>query len=127
MVSLPDAFAGIALGFSSLVCGPYHPGRIIDHGQVQYDDAGDVIPGTGGPVYRDCSVQIDLATEAMRQDSGYAEGDMRCMILASTLRGTLNTDAVVEVLEGPHVGIWHVSSLSRDPAGIGWTGRGRRA
>jgi hypothetical protein len=63
----------------------------------------------------------------MRGADGYAEGDVRFLILSATLTGTLDTDATVEVTEGPHAGTWMVSAIERDPLAIYYQGRGRRA
>lgn len=122
---LGQAFANIGLAFSAAFGGPFHAARVIDQLPIEYDDGGSIIGG-GGPVYRDCSVQIDMATVAMRQDAGFVEGSTRFIVLAETLTGSLGTDAEVEVLAGPHAGLWTVSSIERDPVAAGWVGTGRR-
>lgn len=125
LVSFADAFASIALAVSAQMGGPFASARILDPGTPVMDDGGSIVePGT--PVSRTCSVQIDVATDSMRADAGFVQGDARFMILAGTLSGSVGTDARVEVLDGTHAGLWMVSSLERDPAGIGWVGRGRR-
>ncbi|PTQ13739.1 hypothetical protein CLG96_00160 [Sphingomonas oleivorans] len=116
--------ADIATGISATFGGPFHPARVITQSGGGYDDGGSWIPGT--VAYRDCRVQVDQVSEAMRGGDGYSEGDMRFLILAATLAGSLDSDARIELLEGPHAGIWIVSSLTRDPAGLYWEGRGRR-
>lgn len=119
-------FAGIATSASAQFGAPYVSAKVIDQAGQTFDDGGSIAdPGT--PTERDCMVQVDLATEAMRQGDGYAEGDARFLILSATLNGPLDTDASIEVLAGPNAGSWLVSAIERDPMGIYWQGRGRRA
>ncbi|GLI99125.1 hypothetical protein [Sphingobium sp. BS19] len=125
MPDLAAAFSEIALGFGALLGAPYWAGRVIDQVDVIYDDGGS-IESSRQPVLRDCMVQVDVATQRMREAEGYASTDVAIIILAATLTGTLDTDAVVEVLEGPHAGRWMVSLIERDSAALGWAGRGRR-
>jgi hypothetical protein len=117
-------FAGIA---QALPIQIYFAARVIDQADTELDEGGSIPDDQGEPTFRTCMVQVDAATEAMRQADGYAEGDVRFLILAATLEGTVNTDATVEVLEGPHVGTWLVSAIERDPLAIYHQGRGRRA
>lgn len=130
-MNMAAAFTGIALGFSAAMGGPYHPGTVHWSGEPEYDDGGSII-SPGIPVERPCSVQIDAVTDAMRGQDGYTDKDVRLIILAPTLDGPLNTDARVEVQAGidvpaDWVGFWSVESVDRDPLGIGWSCRGRRA
>jgi hypothetical protein len=119
-------FADIAQGISQAFGGPYVDGIVIDQTGAVFDDGGSIAtPGTA--TERTCQVQVDSVTEAMRQAEGYAEGDARFLILADTLDGSLNSDAAVEVLCGPNAGSWLVSAIERDPCGVYWQGRGRRA
>ena len=124
-MDLAAAFGEIGLGFSSLFGGPYWPAQIITQGAIEYDDGGSIIPGSGAPTLRGCSVQIDTATQAMREAEGFVDTDVRFIILAATLEGSIGTDERVEVLSGPFAGIWSVSALERDPVAAGWVGRGR--
>lgn len=117
-------FANISVGLSAQYGGPYHAGRVVTQTAPVMDDGGSIItPGT--PVYRSCQVQVDAADEAMRGSDGYAIGDRKFLILASTLAGTLDSDAEVEVTAGPFVGSWQVSEIGRDGFVSHWTGRGR--
>jgi hypothetical protein len=131
LVSVADAFTGIALGFSQAMGGPYHAGIVHWYGEPITDDNGSIsVPGV--PVEKPCSVQIDAVTEAMQGQDGYTDRDVRLIILAPTLDGTLDTDARVEVLAGLEVpvdwvGFWSIQSVARDPLGIGWECRGRRS
>lgn len=125
-MDLAAAFADIALGFSDVFGGPFHSARVVDQLPIEYDDGGSIIGG-GGPVYRPCSVQIDVATTDMRQADGFVQTDVRFIVLSASLTGALGTDAQIEVLEGPFAGLWTVSGLELDPVAVGWVGTGRRA
>lgn len=123
---LDQVFADIGLAFSQAFGGPFHAARVIDQTDPVYDDGGSIIV-PGGVAYRPCSVQIDVATTAMRGAEGFVDTDVRFIVLSATLTGPLGTDAEVEVLAGPFAGTWSVSSLERDPVAAGWVGVGRRA
>lgn len=124
-MDLAAAFGEIGLAFSAVLGGPFHPARIIEITETEYDDGGSII-SAGGVAYRACQCQIDSATEAMRQQGGFVDGDLRFIILSATLDGSLGTDARIEVLEGPFTGIWSVEAIERDPVAARWVGRGRR-
>ncbi len=124
---LDQAFADIGLAFSQAFGGIFWPAQIITQGEIEYDDGGSIIPGTGEPTKRPCQAQVDAATLAMRQADGFVDTDVRFIVLAATLAGPLGTEARIEVLEGPFAGIWSVSSLERDPVAAGWVGTGRKA
>lgn len=125
-MTFAQAFADIAQAFSSAGLGAFYDARAKWPGTPVYDDGGSIVtPGT--PVVRTCEVQVDAATEAMRAAEGFADGDVRLLILAATLDGTMDTAATVEVLVGPHKGEWLVASVDRDPMGIYFECRGRRA
>lgn len=121
----PAAFiADVATSFSAVFGGPFFTGTVTTQDDVEYDAGGDVIPGSGGVLHRSCDVQIDVADQAMRQSEGYVEGQMRCIILAATLTGTLDTDATVSVDAGPYANtMWQVSGLARDALGSHWVGK----
>lgn len=125
-MTLPARFASIAGAVAARVGAPFWQGEIVDHGEPVLDDGGSIVT-PGVPVIRPCTVQIDSATEAMRQTDGFADGDVRFLILASSFAGGLDTDAEVRVATGPFAGRWLVAALERDPAGVGYVGRGRRA
>jgi len=124
-MDLAAAFGEIGLAFSGVLGGPYHDARTIEQVAPVYDDGGS-ITAPGGVVHRTCSVQIDSATDAMRTAPDFAQTDVRFIILASTLDGDLNTEARIQVLEGPFADTWSVDMLERDPVAAGWVGRGRR-
>jgi hypothetical protein len=125
-MDLAATFAGIATRISGTFNGPYFAAKVIDQTGQEFDDGGSIVDA-GTVVERDCMAQVDIATEAMRQADGYAEGDARFLILSATLTGGLDSDATVEVVTGPNAGTWLVSAIDRDPFGIYWNGRGRRA
>lgn len=125
MTDLAAVFSGIATQISAQFGGPYVAGAVLDPGTPVMAGGSIVTPGT--PTERTCMIQIDAATEAMRQSDGYSEGDARFLILSATLAGNLNTDAHVRVDAGPFAGEWLVSAIERDPMAIYHQGRGRRA
>lgn len=115
---------GLARTFAAAFGGLYLPGRIHRYASPVFDDGGSIVPAA--PVTTDCRVQVDAVTEAMRRAEGYTEADCRILILAAGL-GELTTDDRVEVLAGPHAGLWLIASVDRDPAGAVFDCRGRRA
>jgi hypothetical protein len=124
-VSLAEAFGSIGLAFSQVLDGPYHDARTIEQKDPIYDDGGSIIE-PGGVVHRPCSVQIDTAIQRIRESGGFVDTDVTFIVLASTLDGALNTEARIQVMTGPHAGVWSVDLLERDPVAAGWVGRGRR-
>lgn len=127
MLNLPSAFLAVAAKVGSLAGAPFYDGAIgSEETPGHYDDDGNWVPGEAA-TERPCKVQIDVATEAMRQTDGFVDGDVRFIILAASVTGSINTDAIVKIAAGDRAGTWMVSSLELDPARIGWVGRGRRA
>jgi hypothetical protein len=124
-MDLAAAFGEIGMAFSSVLGGPYHAARTIEQVASVFDDGGSIVT-PGGVAHRDCQVQIDTATQRMREAEGYVDTDVALIVLAATLEGGFNTEARIEVLEGPHVGVWSVELIERDPVAAGWVGRGRR-
>lgn len=125
-MDLHAAFADLGLGFSSIFGGPYWPARVIEQGAPVYDDGGSIVT-PGGVAYRPCEAQIDTATQRMREAEGYVDTDIAFIVLADTLEGTLDTQARIQITDGPHAGVWSVELIERDTAAAGWVGRGRRA
>ena len=118
-------FASLAAGFAAQFGGPFYDGEAVWPGTPTYDSGGSITTAAD-LVHADCQVQIDVATEAMRADAGFIATDMRLLVLAATLTGTLDTTARIEVSAGPYAGTaWTLHSAARDPAGIGWECRGR--
>lgn len=125
-MSIADAFAGIALGLSATFGGPFFDAKVIDQGEAELDDGGSIVD-PGEPIDRTCSAQIDACTEAMRSEQGYADKDVRLLILRATIEGGLDTDAMVEVLAGPDAGLFSIQSVGTDPMAVYWECRARPA
>lgn len=124
VLSLASAFEAIAASVSGSMGGPYHVAVVRTNEDAVYDDGGS-IAAPGDVLERNCMCQVDSATEAMRQDPGYTEKDVRLLVIQ--LEGDLTTDAVVEVSAGPHIGSYSVQSVSADPFAIYRECRGRRS
>jgi hypothetical protein len=117
-------FSDIAMSISKRLGGPYVSGTVVDQAGQQWDDGGSIID-PGNATLRTCMLQVDVVTDAMRQAEGYTDKDMRLLVLANTLQGRIDTDATIEVIDGPGFGVWSVASVVRDPLGIYWDCRGR--
>lgn len=125
-MTLAAVYASIVQGFSEAMGGPFVAAVIHSPGVPVIDVGGSIVtPGT--PVERACLAQVDVATEAMRGSDGYADGDVRILVLADGLSGTITTDERIEIEDGPSAGLWSIEAVSRDPAGIGFELRGRRS
>jgi hypothetical protein len=128
-MTLPAAFASIAQSMASALGAPFYAGKVIIDGTPGgYDDNGVFQPGTE-PSEIDCTCQIDQVSDYMRAQGGFTDRDYRFILLSGGFDGTINTDARVRVTD-PNAPAdfrveWMVSALQRDPAGIGWTGKGR--
>ncbi|QDC37098.1 PepSY domain-containing protein [Sphingobium fuliginis] len=90
--------------------------------------------GTGTPIYgpggvitgysggdRAVKVQVDAATDAMRRGDGYAEGDVRIIILAQGI-GAVTSDHRLTV----GAVTYSLQSAELDAAASHWICRGRR-
>lgn len=124
-MTFAQAFADIAQAFSAAGLGAFYDGLAKWPGTPVLSGGSIVTPGT--PVSKPCQVQVDAATEAMRAEEGFADGDVRLLVMAATLDGEIDTSATVEVLSGPHAGAWMVASVARDPCGVYFECRGRRS
>jgi hypothetical protein len=125
-VTIPQAFARIATAFSAAGLGPFHRSRVITTSGAVYDDGGSIVT-PGQVLQRDCMIQVDSVTEAMRAQEGYTDRDVRLLVLSATLAGVLDTAATVDVLEGPNQGVYSLQTCVRDPMGVYWECRGRAA
>ncbi len=123
-MSIAQAFASIAQGFSAVGLGAFYDAKAKWPG-TPTTDVGGSITAPGTPVEKSCSVQVDYVTESMRLADNFTEKDMRLLVLAATLDGDLDTGASIEVLAGPHAGLWSLASCDRDPCGVYWECRGR--
>ncbi|QOV95263.1 hypothetical protein [Novosphingobium sp. ES2-1] len=122
---LNQFFADLATGFAAQFGAPFQEVTATWPGTAVYDDGGSIVtPGT--PVEKPCKAQFDAPTEAMRNDPGFLEKDMRLIVLSGTLDGTLDSAANVVVGDGEHAGTWSLESVQGDPAGIGWECRARK-
>lgn len=123
---LAGAFAGIAERMSAALGGPYHASIVHSETASVFDAGGSIItPGT--PIARHCLCQVDVATQAMRQADGFVDTDVRLLVLTTSLSGPLLVGQRVEVTAGPGAGTYSVLSAVRDPMGVAWDCRGRRA
>lgn len=143
---------GIARIFNATFSALYLDG-ILHHGTGEpiYDEAGTIV-GYSDPGDQPIKVQIDAATDAMRRAEGFAEGDVRLIILTTYGQsdGTTETDhsdgtpysdgssysqatyGYVEQLDSDMEvtvqGVrYRLQSVERDPALSHWVCRGRRA
>jgi len=136
VLNLPNAFLSIANMFSAALGGPLWAGFVLTETNPVYDDGGSIIT-PGGTDRAACKVQIDALDQRARPD-GWTEKDYRFIILAASVQAgdligdvpPIDTDARVQVADSTAPadfrGIWLVSALQRDPAGIGFVGKGRR-
>lgn len=130
-LNLPAAFAAIANHVSAALGAPYWDGEIIvDGAPGGIDDNGEWQPGSP-PTRYPCRVQIDGADEYMKSVEGFADKEAVFIILRAGLAVEPNSDERVEVTDPAAPPffrrVWMVASLSLDPAGIGYAGKGRPA
>lgn len=118
-------FAGLAQGFAATFGGPFFAASAVWPG-TPVKDAGGSITTPGTPITKACMVQFDAATQTMRATDGFIETDVRILVLAGLLDGTLDEKARIVVADGQYAGSWALLSVTRDPAGIGYECRGRR-
>jgi hypothetical protein len=118
--------AGAAL-FGELFAGEYLPGSLRTNADA-YDNRGNLTRG-GDAV--DCRVQVERATEAMRQAEGYTANDRAVFVLARPGGGLPDIDALgtnheITVQAGPYAGQTYKvgAPIDRDPAGAYWLCRG---
>lgn len=128
MLNLPQAFLGVAQMAAAAFGAPFYVGRIIAPGTAIFDEGGSIIT-PAEPTDRACMVQIDTVDERNRPE-GWGDRDYRFLLLSASFAGTVDSDASIEVTDATAPsdfrGVWSVSSLQRDPAAIGYVGRGRR-
>lgn len=126
-MNLPNAFSRMALKIGQAVGAPFHDGLAKWPGVPVKDQGGSIIEA-GETEEHSCKVQIDSTTELMRSDGNYRDGDVRMIILADGLARQLDGDAQIKVLSGVYADTeWMISSIERDPAGIGYICKGRKA
>ena len=120
---LADTFSDIAAAFSGAFEGPYYDAVALWPGEPTRDAGGGII-SAGVPISTPCKVQVDSATELMRRDAEYRDGDVRLIVIDIA---ALDTDARIQIATGPRAGTWMVQTVTRDPVGIGFDCRGRIA
>jgi hypothetical protein len=126
MLNMVAKFATVAQAVSAAYGGPYYDALVHSAGEPVFDSGGSIVtPGIASSWT--CQAQVDSVTQDMRQAEGYTDADMRILVLADTLAGAITLDNTIEVLAGPHAGAWMIASINRDPFGVYWELRGRRA
>ncbi len=103
----------------------------LHSGTVTVADNGD---RSRAETTRGCKVQVDRATERMRDADGFTESDRAVIVLTRPPApyepvAELTSDDAVTVNEGPYAGVKFnlASPIEGDPALAGWTCRGVRA
>lgn len=123
-----EMFASIAQGFSDAFDGPFHDATIIWPGAATYDAGGD-ITAAADDVSATCKAQGSAADQNLRMEQGFQSGDIVIYILGASLTlptgKEMDTTAKVTWALGPHAGTWHIKSVTKDTAGIGWRCRAR--
>ena len=109
--------ARVATGISRSFGGPFFPALAISSTEPVKDMGGSIVTA-GTTLMRPCMAQVDVVTEAMRQAEGYTDRDVRILVLRDTLDGGIDTDAQVEVLEGPNAGAFMIARVGGDPLGL---------
>ncbi len=89
-------------------------------------DAGGRITASATPIVADAQVQVTRATDGMRADAGFIQGDVRVIVLAAGLARKVDRSATVNVLAGPHLGSYSLETESADSVMLAFDGRGRR-
>ncbi|MFC6487363.1 hypothetical protein [Nitratireductor sp. GCM10026969] len=118
-----DALQGI---FGSVLSSIYEDGQLI-RVVMQWQPGGTEIPVEQPPVA--CKVQVDVCTEAMRQQEGYSDTDVRLLVLQSTVAGADLTSDDIIVAKDFRTGDWQrwkLYGLTQDPARAYWEMRGIR-
>lgn len=112
-----DALQGI---FGSVLSAIYGDGQLI-RVTMERQPGGVVIPVEQPLV--PIKVQVDACTEAMRQQSGYTDTDVRLLILQSGVSGAKPTTDDIVIAKGQR---WKLYGITEDPARAYWEMRGIR-
>lgn len=113
----------IAALFGQIFSAIYLDGSIVSALTVPIYDMEGNITGYEGGDPTPCKVQIDAASHSMRQSEGFADGDVRLIVLSHGIPVELSTDHRI-MAQGQ---TWMIASVERDPAASHWICRGRRA
>lgn len=112
---------GIASIFNAAFSGLYLDGTLhAGTGEPIYDETTGDITGYTEADDTAIKVQVDSATEAMRRADGFAEGDVRLLILAAGIPA-ITSDREVTV-RGTR---YRIQSAQLDAAASYWDCRGR--
>jgi hypothetical protein len=111
---------GIAAIFGAAFSGIYLDATLHTGTGAPVYGAGGVITGYAGGD-KAVKVQVDAATDAMRRGDGYAEGDVRLIILAQGI-GSVTSDHRLTV----GAVAYSLQSTELDAAASHWICRGRR-
>lgn len=124
-----EIYARTATAISAQYGGPFVAAVLRWPGEVQTDEGGSIADpdNPAEPEEHDCQVQVDVCTEAMRGEAGYADKDVRLIVLAPELGRAVDTDATLVIASGDNAGEWSIQSETRDVLGCAYDGRGRRA
>jgi hypothetical protein len=112
---------GAAAMFGELLTPMYAAARLVRHDETY--DRGQLRREARGT---DCRAQVDRATEKMMNAEGYTATDQGIYILSAGLEGGVESNAKLEILEGPYQGdVYRLAlPIDRDPAGAYWLCRG---
>lgn len=123
-MTIPLAFARIATAFSAAGLGPYAPAVARWPGVPVLDDGGSITT-PGVPIAKGCMCQVDVATQAMRTETGFVDTDVALLVLCASLDGELDTNATIVASGGPRTGSYSVQSVAKDSMSTHWICRGR--
>lgn len=116
---------GAAALFGAIFSPLYLAGRVWTTATT-YDARGEMQRAQASAA--DCRVQVDAATERMREAEGYSTTDRALYVLRSSFSGAFDSDCEITVDEGPYAGSrWKVAApIESDPAAAYWLARGVR-
>ena len=112
---------GIAAIFGAAFGGLYLDGTLHRGTGSPIYASGGVITGYGGGGDVAVKVQVDAATDAMRRAEGFAEGDVRIIILAQGI-GPVTSDHRITI----GATTYSLQAAELDAAASHWICRGRR-
>jgi hypothetical protein len=102
--------------FGSVLSSIYGDGTLIRVVLVSDGQGG----WTESPTEQPIKVQVDACTEAMRQQAGYTDNDVRLLILQFGVTGGDITSDDVVVARGKR---WRCYGITQDPAASYWEAR----
>jgi hypothetical protein len=123
-VSFPNAFAKFAAELSQACGAPFHDATAVFPGVPIVSKGGSIVtPATNVTIA--IKAQADAATDGMKREDGFVEGDIALIILRDGLSRVIDTTCSVVMTAGPYPGKWSLKTVKTDPAGIGYECRGR--